>query len=148
MNDHATAATVESRDTPAGKPRRAALAGWVGSALEYYDFFIYGTAAALVFQEIFFPAADPVTGTLLSLATFGLGYVARPLGALFLGHVGDRLGRKKVLVATLLLMGVSTFLVGCLPTYHDIGILPPTMLVTLRLLQGSPPRGSRSVRTR
>ncbi|WP_092631562.1 MFS transporter [Actinopolyspora mzabensis] len=120
----------------AGRPRRAALAGWIGSALEYYDFFIYGTAAALVFQRIFFPEADPVTGTLLSLATFGVGYVARPLGALFLGHLGDRLGRKRVLVLTLLLMGMSTFLVGCLPTYNDIGVAAPIALVVLRLLQG------------
>ncbi|MEV6711613.1 MFS transporter [Lentzea sp. NPDC051208] len=116
--------------------RKTALAAWIGSALEYYDFFIYGTAAALVFNKVFFPAADPATGTLLALATFGVGYAARPLGAFVLGHVGDRFGRKKVLVFTLLLMGVATFAVGCLPTYDTAGVLAPVMLVVLRLLQG------------
>ncbi|OXM71481.1 MULTISPECIES: MFS transporter [Amycolatopsis] len=119
-----------------GKPRKAAVAAWVGSALEYYDFFIYGTAAALVFGKIFFPSSDPAAGTLLALATFGVGYVARPIGAFILGHVGDRFGRKKVLVFTVLLMGVSTFLVGCLPTYEQVGVLAPVLLVILRLLQG------------
>jgi MFS family permease len=122
--------------TPPGKPRKAAVAAWVGSALEYYDFFIYGTAAALVFNKVFFPASDPATGTLLAVATFGVGYAARPVGAFILGHIGDRLGRKKVLVLTLLLMGVATFLVGCLPSYNQAGLLAPILLVTLRLLQG------------
>ncbi|MEV6237700.1 MFS transporter [Lentzea sp. NPDC051838] len=116
--------------------RKTALAAWIGSALEYYDFFIYGTAAALVFNKVFFPATSPATGTLLALATFGVGYLARPVGAFVLGHVGDRFGRKKVLVFTLLLMGVTTFAVGCLPTYASVGVLAPVLLVVLRLLQG------------
>jgi len=119
-----------------GTPAKAAIASWIGSALEYYDFFIYGTAAALVFGKVFFPTSHPATGTLLALATFGVGYVARPVGAFFLGHVGDKFGRKRVLVFTLLLMGASTFLVGCLPTYGQLGIAAPVLLVFLRLCQG------------
>lgn len=119
-----------------GTPAKAAIASWIGSALEYYDFFIYGTAAALVFNKVFFPTSHPATGTLLALATFGVGYVARPVGAFFLGHVGDKFGRKRVLVFTLLLMGASTFLVGCLPTYGQLGIAAPVLLVFLRLCQG------------
>jgi MFS family permease len=129
---------VTSPESPLtqGKPRKAAVAAWIGSALEYYDFFIYGTAAALVFGKIFFPSSSPATGTLLALATFGVGYLARPVGAVFVGHIGDRFGRKRVLVGTLLLMGASTFLVGCLPTYNDIGVAAPILLVIIRLLQG------------
>jgi MFS family permease len=119
-----------------GKPRKAALAAWIGSALEYYDFFVYGTASALIFGKVFFSTSDPATATLKSLATFGVGYAARPVGAFILGHVGDRFGRKKILFFTLVLMGVSTFLVGCLPTYSQVGGLAPVLLVTLRLLQG------------
>jgi MFS family permease len=122
--------------TPARTPRKAAIAAWCGSALEYYDFAIYGTASALVFPDIFFPEADKGTATVAAFATFGVAYVARPIGSFFMGHVGDRLGRKRVLVATLLLMGVSTFLVGCLPTYPQVGLLAPALLVVLRLLQG------------
>src|SRR4051794_27469002 len=126
-----------ARPEDAGKtPVKAALASWIGSVLEYYDFFIYGTAAALVFGKVFFPESDPATGTLLSLATFGVGYVARPIGACFMGHLGDRYGRKRVLVLTLMLMGTATFLVGCLPSYASIGIWAPVLLVALRLLQG------------
>ncbi|RZT07599.1 MFS transporter [Kribbella sp. VKM Ac-2569] len=122
--------------TTEGKPRKAAVAAWIGSALEYYDFFIYGTAAALVFGKVFFPSSEPATGTLLALATFGVGYLARPVGAFVLGHVGDRFGRKRVLVTTLVMMGTSTFLVGCLPSYDQVGVLAPVLLVVLRLLQG------------
>jgi MFS family permease len=135
MPDRGATVTTEPPVTP-GKPRQAAVAAWIGSALEYYDFFIYGTAAALVFNKVFFPDSDPATGTLLAVATFGVGYAARPVGAFILGHVGDRFGRKKVLVFTLLLMGVATFLVGCLPTYDQVGVLAPVLLVALRLLQG------------
>jgi MFS family permease len=129
----------------AGKtPRKAALASWVGSVLEYYDFFIYGTAAALVFGKVFFPESDPATGTLLSLATYGVGYVARPVGAFFMGHIGDKYGRKRVLLLTVSLMGTATFLVGCLPTYDSIGIWAPVLLVALRLLQGLSASGEQS----
>jgi MFS family permease len=117
-------------------PRKAALASWIGSVLEYYDFFIYGTAAALVFGKVFFPEADPAAGTLLSFATYGVGYVARPVGAFFMGHLGDKYGRKRVLLLTVTMMGIATFLVGCLPTYNDIGLWAPAMLVVLRLIQG------------
>ena len=116
--------------------RKAAIAGWIGSALEYYDFFIYGTVAALIFPRIFFPPGDIAAATLASMATFGVAYAARPLGSFLMGHYGDRLGRKVVMVGTLLLMGISTFLVGCLPTYQSAGILAPTLLVVLRILQG------------
>jgi MFS family permease len=112
------------------------MAAWIGSALEYYDFFVYGTAAALIFGKLFFPSKDPMVGTIAALATFGVGYVARPIGSFFLGHLGDKYGRKKVLILTLILMGISTFLVGCLPTYQQVGIAAPILLVACRLLQG------------
>ena len=116
--------------------RRVVLASAVGSALEWYDFFIYGTAAALVFGELFFPKADPTTGTLLAFATFGVGFFARPFGGMVFGHLGDRIGRKPVLVITLLLVGFGTFLIGLLPTYSSAGVWAPILLVLLRLVQG------------
>jgi len=116
--------------------RKATLSGWIGSALEYYDFFIYATASALVFPQLFFPQTDPRIGIIASLATYGVGYVARPLGALVLGHFGDTWGRKRILVWCMLLMGASTIAVGFLPTYERIGVLAPALLVLLRLIQG------------
>jgi MFS family permease len=128
--------TTSHDEGPARTPKKAALASWIGSVLEYYDFFIYGTAAALVFGKVFFPESDPATATLLSFATYGVGYVARPIGAFFMGHIGDKYGRKRVLILSVTMMGVSTFLVGCLPSYDSIGLWAPALLVVLRLMQG------------
>ncbi|MGD6748444.1 MFS transporter [Streptomyces sp. BH106] len=107
-----------------------------GTALEFYDFIIYGLAAALVFPKVFFPSFDPTVGTLVAFAAFGSGFVARPLGGIVIGHFGDRIGRKAMLVLTLLVMGSSTFLIGCLPTYGALGVAAPILLVALRLVQG------------
>lgn len=112
------------------------LAAGIGSALEWYDYFIYGMASALVFGPLFFPAFDPATGVMASFATFAVGFLARPFGGLFFGHFGDRWGRKPMLVATLLLVGGSTFIIGLLPTYAQIGIWAPILLLTMRLCQG------------
>jgi MFS family permease len=114
----------------------AAASGWIGSALEYYDFFIYATAASLVFPQIFFPSQNPTIAIVASLATYGVGYVARPIGAFVLGHWGDTHGRKSVLLLCLFLMGCATVLVGLLPTYEQVGIWAPILLVALRLMQG------------
>lgn len=108
----------------------------LGTALEFYDFIIYGTAAALVFPQVFFPQMDHLTATLVAFSAFGAGFLARPLGGLVFGHFGDRIGRQKVLVATLLLMGMSTFLIGCLPGHASVGVAAPILLVLLRLVQG------------
>jgi len=116
--------------------RKATASGWIGSVLEYYDFFIYATASALVFPQLFFPSDDPRVALVASLATYGVGYVARPIGAVFLGHWGDTHGRKKVLLLCMFLMGGSTMGVGLLPTYDQIGWLAPMILVILRLVQG------------
>ena len=116
--------------------RRAFTASLVGTSLEWYDYFIFASAAALVFNKLFFPSFDPVTGTLLSLATFTAGFVVRPLGAMVFGHFGDRVGRKQALTISLLIVGASTFLIGLLPTYASIGVLAPILLVLLRMAQG------------
>jgi metabolite-proton symporter len=116
--------------------RQVATASFIGTTIEWYDYFIYSTAAALVFNRLFFPEFAPLTGTLLAFATFGAGFVMRPLGAAIFGHYGDRIGRKSMLVLTLFIMGGATFLIGCLPTFESIGIWAPVLLVILRLLQG------------
>src|SRR6202047_3918978 len=116
--------------------KKAAASGWIGSALEYYDFFIYATAASLVFPQIFFPSKNPAVAIIASLATYGVGYIARPVGAFVLGHWGDTHGRKYVLILCMFLMGFSTMAVGILPTYQQVGILAPVLLVFLRLIQG------------
>src|SRR3954449_854556 len=123
---------------PKGKhqSKKAAASGWIGSALEYYDFFIYATAASLIFPQIFFPSTDPRVAIIASLATYGVGYVARPIGAFVLGHWGDTHGRKTVLIVCMFLMGFSTMAVGILPTYQQVGWLAPMLLVILRLIQG------------
>src|SRR4051794_31294294 len=121
---------------PGQYARKAAIASFAGSTLEYYDFFIYGSASALIFNKIFFPGIDPLLGQLLSMATIGIGYVVRPLAAAVIGHFGDRIGRKQMLVFTLVSMGLATFLIGCLPPTAAIGAAAPVLLVLLRILQG------------
>lgn len=115
---------------------RAAVSGWLGTALEFMDFQLYSLAAALVFSQLFFAADDPGMAVIGAMATYGVGYVARPVGAWFFGRMGDRIGRKKVLFYTIVLMGLATTLIGVLPTYESVGILAPALLVALRLLQG------------
>jgi metabolite-proton symporter len=112
------------------------MASLIGTTIEWYDFFLYGTAAALVFNKLFFPKSDPLTGTMLAFATYALGFAARPLGGLVFGHFGDRIGRKKLLMFSLVLMGGASMLIGLLPTYAKIGALAPILLVVLRLAQG------------
>jgi metabolite-proton symporter len=116
--------------------RRAFTASLVGTSLEWYDYFIFASAAALVFNKLFFPSFDPLTGTLLSLATFTAGFVVRPVGAMVFGHFGDRVGRKQALTVSLLIVGAATFLIGVLPTYGSVGVLAPILLVLLRMAQG------------
>lgn len=128
----ATSATA----TVGTSPLRVASASFIGTTVEYYDFLIYGTAAALVFPRLFFPDVSPATGLLLSFATFGVGFVARPLGGIVFGHYGDRVGRKRMLVYSLLIMGTATVLMGALPTYAQIGVAAPILLTLLRLAQG------------
>ncbi|WP_151770272.1 MFS transporter [Streptomyces abyssomicinicus] len=116
--------------------QRAGIGAFIGSTIEWFDFYIYGTASALVFDKVFFPELDGALGTLVAFATFWVGFLARPLGGIIFGHIGDRLGRKKTLVITLLMMGVSTTLIGLLPGYASIGIAAPILLVCIRMVQG------------
>src|SRR5258705_8393429 len=130
------ASALAQTEHHASQSKKAAASGWIGSALEYYDFFIYATAAALIFPQIFFPSNNPTVAIVASLATYGVGYVARPVGAFFLGHWGDTHGRKTVLIVCMFLMGISTMGVGLLPTYAQVGWWAPMLLVLLRLVQG------------
>ncbi|AKG44226.1 MFS transporter [Streptomyces xiamenensis] len=127
--------TTDAASAPAGM-RRIATASFVGTAIEFYDYYIYGTAAALVLNDAFFPELSKTAGTLASLSTFAVGFAARPLGAAIFGHFGDRVGRKAVLVVSLLMMGLSTGLIGLLPGYATLGVLAPILLVLLRIIQG------------
>src|SRR5678815_2960960 len=122
-----------------GKPasiRVVALASLIGTTIEWYDFFLYGTAAALVLNKLFFPTFDPLSGTLASLATYSVGFIARPVGGIVIGHYGDRVGRKSMLVLSLVIMGVATCLIGVLPTYQQIGSWAAVLLIVLRIAQG------------
>src|SRR5215208_2587426 len=116
--------------------KKVAFASFIGTTIEWYDFFLYGTAAALVFGELFFPKAEPAVGTLAAFGTYAVGFAARPIGGLVFGHYGDRIGRKSMLILSLLIMGLATFLIGCLPTHASIGVLAPVLLVLLRFAQG------------
>lgn len=128
-------------------PKKAALSAWIGSALEYYDFFIYGTAVGLVFNKLFFAGLGPWGATLASMATFGVAYVIRPIGSFVMGHLGDTKGRKLVMFITIFGMGIATFLIGCLPTYDQVGIIAPVLLVLLRMAQGFAVAGEQSSAT-
>lgn len=127
---------MSTSEAPAVPIRRVAIASCVGTTIEFYDFFIYGTAAALVFPTVFFPALGPAAGTVASFATFAVAFFARPVGAVIFGHYGDRIGRKRTLISTLLLMGIATVLIGLLPGADTIGVAAPIILVTLRFAQG------------
>jgi metabolite-proton symporter len=128
--------TVASSPPTAVSRSRIVAASFIGTAIEFYDFYIYGTAAALVFGRLFFPTFSPLAGTLAAFATFGVGFVARPVGAVVFGHFGDRIGRKAMLIVSLLLMGTGTVAIGLLPTFETIGVAAPILLVTCRFLQG------------
>ncbi|SES75701.1 MFS transporter [Stigmatella erecta] len=132
--------TQSASSPPTPEPSTAiwkvAAASFIGTAVEWYDFFLYGTAAALVFNRLFFPSFNPLMGTLAAFGTFAVGFIARPLGGIIFGHFGDKLGRKSMLSATLLIMGVATFAIGLLPTYASVGVWAPILLVLLRIFQG------------
>jgi MFS family permease len=136
MTNLVTGSAATADQVQLKRARKAALAAFLGGALEYYDFFIYATAASLVFSKIFFPAGDPTVALIASFATFGVAYVARPFGAVVFGHLGDKIGRKNTLVLTLVLMGSATFLIGALPDFATAGYWAPALLVLLRLMQG------------
>ncbi len=132
-----TTAAPVAASQDAKQLRKLVIASVLGNALEWYDFFLYGTAAALVFGPLFFPVGgDPMQGTLLAFSGFAVGFLARPLGGIVFGHIGDRYSRKMTLIMTLTLMGATTFIIGLLPVYAQIGIWAPVSLITLRFLQG------------
>ena len=126
----------QSVPTAAPSIRLVAFASSIGATIEWYDFFLYGVVTPLVFNKLFFPNYDPVVGTLLAYTTFFVGFVSRPIGGIIFGHLGDRSGRKGVLILTLMIMGVATFLIGLLPTYQQVGIWAPALLLFLRIFQG------------
>jgi metabolite-proton symporter len=130
-----TATTQDDQAVPTAR-RRAVAASTVGTSIEWYDFFLYGTAAALIFPDVFFPNSEPFVGVLASFTTQFVGFAARPIGAAIFGHFGDRIGRKATLITTLLFMGIATFLIGCLPGYGTLGVAAPILLVVLRIAQG------------
>lgn len=130
------ATTAPSPGEQQKSPRRAALASWIGSALEYYDFAVYGTAAAIVLNRVFFPDDEPGMATIKSMLAVGVAYIVRPFGAMLMGPLGDRFGRKFVLMLTLFMMGIATFAIGCLPTYEQAGWIAPALLVVCRIMQG------------
>ena len=116
--------------------RRVVMASMIGTTIEWYDFFLYGAAAALIFNKLFFPSFDPLIGTLLAFATYAVGFVARPIGGIVFGHFGDRIGRKRLLMISLIIMGLATVMIGLLPTYAQIGVWAPIGLIVLRVVQG------------
>ena len=120
---------MKNSEPAANSIRRVVLASFIGTTIEWYDFFLYGTAAALVFNQLFFPTLDPTAGTMASFATYAVGFFARPVGGVVFGHFGDRMGRKSMLVTTLMMMGLATFLIGVLPTYDQVGMAAPVLLV-------------------
>ncbi len=131
-----TAVATDNISQKASGITHVVWASVLGTAIEWYDFLVYGTAAALVFNKLFFPSFDPLIGTIVALSTYAVGFIARPIGGAIIGHFGDRIGRKAMLVTTMVIMGAGTFLIGCLPTYNQIGIWAPILLVTLRFVQG------------
>jgi MFS transporter, MHS family, shikimate and dehydroshikimate transport protein len=127
---------AEKANEQTSSTRQVLGASFIGTAIEWYDFFLYGTAASLVFGQLFFPVSTPLINTLSALGVYAVGFVVRPLGGIIFGHYGDRLGRKATLVLTLNMMGVATFLIGALPTYDTLGVLARILLVLLRIVQG------------
>lgn len=115
---------------------RVVAASLIGATIEWYDFFLYGVVAGIVFNKLYFPSGDPLVSTLLAYATFAVGFVTRPLGGVIFGHFGDKIGRKSILILTLIIMGVATFLIGLVPTYETIGVWAPILLLLLRMFQG------------